>query len=285
MIVGGYTDWSENMTQLFPIQWLLIIPASLITIFIIISIIFSILKLKFGAKETSIISSTIGATTLSIINICSVCLAPTFVLFGIFLDFPVPIAAFLFGVSAVSISNIIIEKWQKDFPFKEFIITALMITLFLSLMFLIYSIPNIIGEAHVTSENENIHIHADLKIFDNDKEIDIYTEENMEKNNFYHFHDGKDQKNVIHFEGKRGTLADFLETMSTYSLRDCINKQYGKKETLYHFWINGQPSDLDYGQYVINDLDKILFKCGSEPPTQEQINSVGSLSKIQSGKD
>lgn len=162
---------------------------------------------------------------------------------------------------------------------------TLMITIALALLYLIYLIPNAITEPHTTPEKENIHIHADLKVFDNSNEINIYTEENMEKNKFYHFHEGENQENVIHFEGKKGTLADFLETINLFSLEDCIKKQYEKKESLYYFWVNGQPSDLDYGEYVVNDLDKLLFKCGSEPPTQEQINSVGDLSKIQSGRD
>lgn len=156
-------------------------------------------------------------------------------------------------------------------------------------MFLVYLIPDVISEPHgYWANEENIHIHADLKVFITDefaqeKELNLYTPENMEKNSFFHFHDGKEQENVIHFEGKKGTLADFLETINTYSLEDCIKKQFEKRESLYSFWVNGQPSEQDYGEYVVNDLDKILFKCGSKP-TQEQINSVGNFACIQSKK-
>lgn len=272
------------MTQLFHPKWILIIPAFLTAIFIILAIIFSIFKLKYK-KEAAIISSTASAAIFSIVNLCVLCLAPAFALFGIFFEFPVPIVTFLFGVSAISISNIIIEKSKSNIPFKEFIVTTLMITISLSLMFLFYLIPDVIREPHgYLADKENIHIHADLKIFDNDTEINIYTEENMEKNRFFHFHEGKEQENVIHFEGKGGTLADFLETINTYSLKDCIQKQYEKKKTLYYLWVNGQPSDLDYGEYIVNDLDKLLFKCGSEPPTEEQINSIGNFACVQSKK-
>ena len=194
--------YQRKMTQLFHPKWLLIIPAFLTSIFIVLSLIFSIFKLKFK-EELAIISSTASATILSIINLCVVCLAPAFAIFGIFFDFPVPIIAFLFGISAVSLSNLILEKWQRDFPFKDFIVTTLMITIFLSLMFLAYLIPDFVrgNEPHgyFSPENENIHIHADLKVFDGDKEINLYTEENMEKNKFFHFHNGKNQENVIHF--------------------------------------------------------------------------------------
>src|SRR3990167_4122983 len=204
------------MTQLFHPKWLLIIPAFLTSIFIVLSLIFSIFKLKFK-EELAIISSTTIATILSIINLCVVCLAPAF-------------------------------------------------TIFVSLMFLAYLIPDFVrgNEPHgyFSPENENIHIHADLKVFDGDKEINLYTEENMEKNKFFHFHNGKDQENVIHFEGKKGTLADFLETIDTTHLDDCIQRQYEKKESLYHFYINGEPSETDFGEYVVNDLDKLLLKCG-----------------------
>ena len=152
-------------------------------------------------------------------------------------------------------------------------------------MFLIYLIPSAVGEPHgYWADEKNIHYHADLKVFDNNKEINLYTPENMEKNSFYHFHDGKNQENVIHFEGKKGTLGGFLATINTSSLDDCIKKQYEKKESLYHFYVNGQGSEIDLGEYIVNDLDKLLLKCGNEPPTQEQIDLVGNLACVQSKK-
>lgn len=142
---------------------------------------------------------------------------------------------------------------------------------------------------YFSPEKENIHIHADLKIFiidefGQEKELNIYTPENMEKNSFFHFHDGKDQENVVHFEGKRGTLADFIETINTSPLDECFKRQYEKGKILYYFYVNGEPKNFDYSKYLINDLDKLLLKCGNEPPTQEQIDSVGDLSKTQNGK-
>ena len=152
-------------------------------------------------------------------------------------------------------------------------------------MFLVYLIPDVVGEpnGYGGDEENPVHIHADLKVFGNNGEINLYTLENIEKNSFYHFHDGKNQENVIHFEGKKGTLGNFLGTINTYILDDCIKKQYEKKETLYSFYVNGKPSDLDYGEYVVNDLDKLLLKCGGIP-TQEQINSIKSFACIQSKK-
>lgn len=157
-------------------------------------------------------------------------------------------------------------------------------------MLLIYLIPDAIGEPHgyFSPEEENIHIHADLKVFITDeggqeKELNLYIPENTEKNNFFHFHEGKEQENVIHFEGRRGTLANFFATMSMQEIDDCIQRQFQKEQNLYSFYVNGQPSKEDYGNYIVNDLDKLLFKCGSKP-TQEQINSVGNLACIQSKK-
>ena len=273
------------MTLLFHPKWLFIIPAFLTSVFIVLSLIFSILKLKFKRETISVVSSTVSATLFSIISLCVVCLASSsFALFGIFFEFPVPIVAFLFGVSAVSLSNLIIEKSKSDFPFKEFIVTTLMITILLSLIFLVYLIPDVLKEPHgYWADEEDRHIHADLKIFDNNTEINLYTPENIEKNNFFHFHDGKYQKNVIHFEGRRGTLADFLKTINTKPLDDCIQKQFEKKENLYSFYVNGQPSEKDFGEYVVNDMDKLFLKCGGKP-TQEQINLVGNLACIQSNK-
>ena len=156
-------------------------------------------------------------------------------------------------------------------------------------MFVIYLIPDFIKEINIEphgylADEENIHIHADLKVFDEDLEINLYIPKNIEKNSFYHFHIGKNQENVMHFEGKKGTLADFLETINTSKLDNCIKKQYEKKESLYYFYVNGNPSELDYGDYIVNDLDKLLLKCGNEPPTQEQIDSVGNFACVQSKK-
>lgn len=126
-----------------------------------------------------------------------------------------------------------------------------------------------------------IHYHADLKIFIDETELNLYVPENMEKDEFIHFHDGKNQENVIHFH-KEGSLADFLNTINYDKLKNCILSRSGNRSsTLYYFYVNGKASDIDFSEYVIKDFDKLLIKCGSESPTIEQIESVGDLSQEQ----
>lgn len=127
----------------------------------------------------------------------------------------------------------------------------------------------------------NTHYHADFKVFIDETELKLYIPENIEKNKFIHFHDGENQENVIHFH-KEGSLADFMNTIDYDELRDCILSRSGsRKSTLYYFYVGGVGSDLDFSEYVVKNLDKLLIKCGSERPTTGQIESVGDLSKEQ----
>src|SRR3990167_4008959 len=174
------------MSQIFNPLWIIYLPSLFIGIFIIVSLIFALIKIKFDKTKTSIFSTSITGLILSVVNICTICISTSLGFLTIFLDIPPILVGFLFGVSAVSLSNLILEKWQKDFPFREFIVTILMITIFLSLMFLAYLIPNFVRDVDIephgyfSPENEDIHIHADLKVFDNDEEINLYTQENTE---------------------------------------------------------------------------------------------------------
>lgn len=264
------------MAQIFDPLWIIYLPSLFIAIFIIISVIFALIKIKFEKTKISIFSTSITGLIFSVVNLCIACISTSLGFFSIFFNLPLILIGFLFGMSSISLSHLILEKTKRDFPFKEFIVTTSMITVSLSLMFLVYLIPNVIGEPRGTDE-ENIHIHADLKIFDNNKEIILYTPENMEKNRFYHFHDGKNQENVIHFEGKKGTIDNFLTTIGFQLYKLCTGY------TRTYYTINGITYDIDEKHdYIINNLDKLLITCGE--PTQEQINSIGNFACIQSKK-
>ena len=127
--------------ELFAPIWLFFVPSLLIGLFLILSLATALLKKKFQNKNVAIFASSGTALFLSILNLCTVCLLPTFGFFGIFLQFPPPIVSFLFGMSAITISNLIIDHLNKkniDFAFKEFIITIGLVTITLTILYLSY---------------------------------------------------------------------------------------------------------------------------------------------------
>lgn len=137
------------------------------------------------------------------------------------------------------------------------------------------------------------HIHADIKIYLNGEELNLYSPENFEKNQFVHFHETKDKTkpndNVIHIHAKGITLKHFFKSLGIELEKNCFTynlKRYCNdgKNTL-KIYVNGKRID-NYADYEIKDLDKILVSYGSEneKEIQKQINSVGNNSKFHSTK-
>ena len=142
--------------------------------------------------------------------------------------------------------------------------------IFLFLIFLVGCTGNVEVAQIPTFCQTGVHYHADIKVFIDDQELNLFKEENIEQDKFIHFHD---EGNAIHFH-KEGTLADFLNTVDYSEFEKCILFGYS-----YYFYVNGEPSDLDFSEYVVKDADKLLLKCGLKNPTVEQIESIKNLSE------
>jgi len=150
-----------------------------------------------------------------------------------------------------------------------------------------------LGELAGIDNYGSLHLHADIKIFINGKELVIYRPENFEKNKFVHFHEttdpSKPNENVIHIHAKGITLKQFLNTLNIKLNNNCLtvdNINYcNNEENQLKVYVNNKKLD-DYENYVIKDLDRILISYGPDDKNRinEELNKVGNYSKLHSSK-
>lgn len=120
------------------------------------------------------------------------------------------------------------------------------------------------------------HIHADFKMYENGEEMELYAQENFEKNKFTHFHPEsnpeKPNKDVIHIHAAGITLGQFLRTLGV--------KLAGEDA---HVYVNGARI-ADASSYIITDLDKILVSIGDADTAEiaRQLQSIGDYAKTHS---
>lgn len=261
----------------FDSQWILFVPAMYIGIFIILVIIKTIFKRKYNLEQ---VSTTTSGLLPTLTTLCLACAVPILGIFGVFLDFPPIIIALLLGSASFSVSDFIVklmERKGKSFPMHIFIINTSLITLGVVFLFMLY------GSGEKELLNPDAHLHADLKVYANYNEVDVYTS-NIEKDKYIHFHDGENEKDVIHIEGKEQvTLADFFKTIRFNINSDCKSGFGREGEPVFSYYVNGFPSGQDIDKYVIKDLDKLLVVCRGNV-TKKLIDSVGNNACIQSKK-
>lgn len=127
-------------------------------------------------------------------------------------------------------------------------------------------------------ELESTHIHAHLKIYLNNKALDLSTSNYQSKSEFVHLEDGVGE--LIHVHATGITLEQFLYTLGMNSNESCIaiDKEYcndGKNKLLY-FINNQQTTKINY---IIKDHDKILVTYGdyTDEEIKKQLESVTNL--------
>jgi hypothetical protein len=137
------------------------------------------------------------------------------------------------------------------------------------------------------------HIHADIKIYLDGKELNLYKPANFEKNQFVHFHETKDKTkpndNVIHIHTKGITLKHFFSSLGLELTENCLiydSKKYcNDNQKTLKVYVNGKKIN-NFSAYEIKDLDKILVSYDSENQEEikKQIESVGDNAKFHSTK-
>ncbi len=139
----------------------------------------------------------------------------------------------------------------------------------------------------------DIHVHADFKIYLNNKPINFAQEKYMSStekslSNFMHLHDMDGE--VIHQHMSTLTLGDFFKTLKIELTENCFTMDDGAKycnegTNRLKMFVNGKPT-TDFGKYQLNDLDRILITYGNddEATIQTQIKSVTDKACIQSEK-
>ena len=139
----------------------------------------------------------------------------------------------------------------------------------------------------------DFHIHADLKVFLDGKELDMNADKYMEggiepEGKYIHFHTNDGQIVHMHKEGMK--LSGLFSSIGMKFTKDCFvtdtKQEYcnSGSKTL-KFYVNGEPNN-GYENYVFRDLDRILISYGDETPEQLKIqaDSISSKSCIESGK-
>ena len=241
----------------FGIEWIVYAISIYIAIFIILILIKAILKHLGYIKDIPDVSAigVGGVGTLSaILGICLACSSAIVASFGFFF-FPPVISSLLIGISVFVISDLVIKQIDKHnihFLMDNFIINLSFLVIGLTAVFLLYGGNN---EDVVIAHTSPYHIHADFRMFIEGNELNFYTPENIEKDPFVHFHDGEFEQNVIHFEGKRETLGYFFNTLN-FNISNFCN--------YYAFIVNGQILTINYGNYIPDDLDKLMISCSKE---------------------
>jgi len=137
------------------------------------------------------------------------------------------------------------------------------------------------------------HAHADFRVYINGKALDFtlskyQSTEDTSLHPYMHLHGGIGT--IIHKHQKGVTLGDFFESLGIRFTKDCFVMDDGKElcngegETL-KFFVNGVPNAA-FGDYELNDLDKILITFGDEEDViiQAQTKSVTDDACIYSEK-
>lgn len=142
-------------------------------------------------------------------------------------------------------------------------------------------IINSLTTTTTTTVQEEFHIHADFKVFINNKPIDFSLNKYQSNTTsahdaFAHLHDGNGEVMHIHKEGI--TLGYFFETLGMEFTEECFKLDTGKKYcntrdkfNTVHLWVNGRPNS-EFENYKVQDLDRILITyghlAGSQLPDQ-----------------
>ncbi len=137
---------------------------------------------------------------------------------------------------------------------------------------------------------EKTHEHIDLKVYLNDKQLDLsqvkYQSTNEdEKDPNVHVHDGNGD--VVHKHREGATLGMFFKSIDISFDQNCLTLDTGEKycndeKNELRFLVNGQD-DQRFANYELKDLDRVLINYGPKGENLEtKINSITDLSCMYS---
>ena len=127
---------------------------------------------------------------------------------------------------------------------------------------------------------KSAHLHADVKVYINNNQIDFSQRKYQITTSFIHFEDGIGD--VIHTHAAGLTVGHMFKSVGMNLNYNCLtvgsesycnggNKKLG-------FYVNGKLNN-DFDNHVIQDLDKYLISYGEETQEelQKQLNSITNL--------
>jgi len=145
----------------------------------------------------------------------------------------------------------------------------------------------------VPARLNDVHFHADFKVFINGEAFDFtrsqyQSDENHVLNPAMHLHDGNG--NILHKHQSDATIGDFFDSIGMQLSSRCLvldnNDSYcNSGEQTLKMRVNEKPN-YQFGDYSLNDLDRILISYGNESESQLtlQMDSVTDLACVNSNK-
>ncbi len=141
------------------------------------------------------------------------------------------------------------------------------------------------------------HIHADWKIYINNKALDntffeplamdMSKIDNKLTSSFIHIDKGapvpEKTGDILHMHATGVPLWIFFKSVGMDFNKDCLLSATGEKfcnqdDKTLKFYVNGKPNDK-YENYIFNNLDKILISYGSDTDLTQQLNSITDFAK------
>lgn len=127
-------------------------------------------------------------------------------------------------------------------------------------------------------EHEEVHIHADIKVYINDKAVDFSAPIYQLKSKFVHVEDGIGD--AVHIHKEDITVGDFFETLDIKFNETCIiipieGTYCNEENKKLSFYVN-EIENNKFESYEIRDSDRILTSYG-KGNIKKQLESMGSL--------
>jgi len=149
-------------------------------------------------------------------------------------------------------------------------------------------LPNAAEPKSGLPEQEFYHAHADFKVFINGNEMDFAKEkyEHIDRNIHLHVNNPYGGY-LLHLEGRKAPIGAFFSSLGMAFNSTCFStetKSYCDDGTsALAFFVDGEQN-YEYGDYVPQDMDRILITYGSAEPIKEQMDSVTSVACAFSGR-
>ena len=133
------------------------------------------------------------------------------------------------------------------------------------------------------------HIHADLKVYVDEKNLNFADNKYYMKSSFIHLDNQQnkdDAGGLLHMHATGVPLWVFFKSIGTDLNKDCITLENKEKfcndeNKNIKFFVNGKGNN-EFENYVFNNLDKILISYGNEnqEQIQNQLNSITNFAKL-----
>ncbi|OGY55558.1 MAG: hypothetical protein A3A24_02595 [Candidatus Buchananbacteria bacterium RIFCSPLOWO2_01_FULL_46_12] len=135
--------------------------------------------------------------------------------------------------------------------------------------------------------HKEFHIHADFKVFINEKPVDFTAPQYQSTKDAVldrgvHLHDQDGA--VLHMHERGVTLSRTFSSLGMSLANECFGLDTGETfcndgEKTLRMYVNGKLNKK-FGEYVFKDLDKILITYGAEEEAKMQLETITDIACI-----